>query len=199
MAAEPADLQHPICVACGERPATRSGRCIRCRRYLASHGHDRPAGTKRGLPARAAPPLCVVCGAGPWMARGRCRRCYGYWRRHGHDERPRPADVDPDDLDGLMAASDAAWEPVWLEAVLADLDLPAMPEAFEMARPAWQARAACVGRGDLPWVAAGPADSRCVAVCQGCPVACDCYRWAVDHGEVGVWAGTGDEERVRAR
>jgi WhiB family transcriptional regulator, redox-sensing transcriptional regulator len=36
-------------------------------------------------------------------------------------------------------------------------------------------------------------------VCRACPVSRTCLRWALDHGDAGVWGGTTDEERRRHR
>jgi WhiB family redox-sensing transcriptional regulator len=36
-------------------------------------------------------------------------------------------------------------------------------------------------------------------VCGTCPVSSPCLRWALDHGDAGVWGGTTDEERRRRR
>ena len=36
-------------------------------------------------------------------------------------------------------------------------------------------------------------------ICQACPVSGTCLRWALDHGDAGVWGGTTDEERRRRR
>jgi WhiB family redox-sensing transcriptional regulator len=36
-------------------------------------------------------------------------------------------------------------------------------------------------------------------VCGTCPVSKTCLRWALDHGDAGVWGGTTDEERRRRR
>jgi WhiB family redox-sensing transcriptional regulator len=36
-------------------------------------------------------------------------------------------------------------------------------------------------------------------VCRMCPVSGPCLRWALDHGDAGVWGGTTEEERRRRR
>lgn len=36
-------------------------------------------------------------------------------------------------------------------------------------------------------------------ICRTCPVRRSCLRWALDHGDAGVWGGTTDEERRRQR
>lgn len=36
-------------------------------------------------------------------------------------------------------------------------------------------------------------------VCRACPVSRPCLRWALEHGDAGVWGGTTDEERRRRR
>lgn len=36
-------------------------------------------------------------------------------------------------------------------------------------------------------------------LCHGCPVQTDCLKWALDHKEEGIWAGTTDADRERLR
>lgn len=36
-------------------------------------------------------------------------------------------------------------------------------------------------------------------VCRMCPVSGPCLRWALDHGDDGVWGGTTEEERRKSR
>ena len=36
-------------------------------------------------------------------------------------------------------------------------------------------------------------------ICRTCPVCRSCLRWALDHGDAGVWGGTTEEERRRQR
>jgi WhiB family redox-sensing transcriptional regulator len=36
-------------------------------------------------------------------------------------------------------------------------------------------------------------------ICRTCPVCGPCLRWALDHGDAGVWGGTTEEERRKQR
>jgi WhiB family transcriptional regulator, redox-sensing transcriptional regulator len=40
---------------------------------------------------------------------------------------------------------------------------------------------------------------RAKAVCRACPIQASCLRWALRHGEQGIWGGTTEEERARLR
>jgi WhiB family redox-sensing transcriptional regulator len=44
-----------------------------------------------------------------------------------------------------------------------------------------------------------PQIERAKRVCRVCPVSGPCLRWALDHGDDGVWGGTTEEERRRRR
>ena len=47
--------------------------------------------------------------------------------------------------------------------------------------------------------ASSPQIEQAKQVCGMCPVSKTCLRWALDHGDAGVWGGTTDEERRRHR
>lgn len=34
-----------------------------------------------------------------------------------------------------------------------------------------------------------------IAICNGCSVQGDCLKWALEHGEVGIWGGTTTDKR----
>ena len=68
-------------------------------------------------------------------------------------------------------------------------------------RPAWMADAACREHPDLPWVPErGPDQGKIpamYAICAGCLVRDECYAFAVEGDETGVWGGTSVSERRR--
>jgi WhiB family transcriptional regulator, redox-sensing transcriptional regulator len=67
-------------------------------------------------------------------------------------------------------------------------------------RPAWQAEAACSGKGPARWFptrTGDPAVGR--TICTTCPVRTDCLEYALAHDVVGFWAGTSPQQRDRAR
>jgi WhiB family redox-sensing transcriptional regulator len=72
-------------------------------------------------------------------------------------------------------------------------------------RPRWMARAACrgtvdprlffpTGRGIGQWWALALRP-----VCRDCPVRAHCLAWAIDHVELGLWAGTTEDCRMHLR
>jgi WhiB family transcriptional regulator, redox-sensing transcriptional regulator len=69
----------------------------------------------------------------------------------------------------------------------------------------WRHHAACCGVDpDLffPLGTAGaslPQIEQAKQICRTCPVRPPCLRWALDHGDAGVWGGTTEEERRRQR
>ena len=72
----------------------------------------------------------------------------------------------------------------------------------ELARPGWQRRAACRGKGTDRWFSTirGSDEAAC-AVCEACPVRRQCLSYALAFPEPlqGVWAGTNEEERALMR
>lgn len=64
----------------------------------------------------------------------------------------------------------------------------------------WRERAACSGRTDLDWFDKNPAvSSRCLAICDTCPVADSCLIDAIENGEPwGIWGGLNADERREA-
>jgi len=82
------------------------------------------------------------------------------------------------------------------------------PDVVEswLARPAWQAEAACRGMGtELFFPTRGEPTRAAKAVCAGCPVSAECLDYALSaHGDVrserhGIWAGTSERERRQVR
>ncbi|MCU1483682.1 MAG: WhiB family transcriptional regulator [Actinomycetia bacterium] len=80
---------------------------------------------------------------------------------------------------------------------MAGVDLLTLADLYD--RPAWMADASCREHPDLPWVPSrGPEQAHVPAmqaVCSGCLVRDECYAFAVDHGEQGVWGGTSARQR----
>lgn len=61
----------------------------------------------------------------------------------------------------------------------------------------WRAQARCAGVDvELFFTADDDARTRALELCQSCPVRDDCYRAAVERGEMhGIWGGTEASER----
>lgn len=70
-------------------------------------------------------------------------------------------------------------------------------------RPAWQAKAACRGKGADRWFPTRGVDlAPAREVCADCTVKDACLAAALEHGaayDVGVWAGTSARERKQLR
>jgi WhiB family redox-sensing transcriptional regulator len=68
-------------------------------------------------------------------------------------------------------------------------------------RPAWQAQAACRGRGTTEFFPIGGGDSLSARlVCRSCPVAKECLEYALERpGLKGIWGGTSERHRDRMR
>jgi WhiB family redox-sensing transcriptional regulator len=76
------------------------------------------------------------------------------------------------------------------------------PDVSQFAqRPCWQRRASCRGVGTDLWFAGGSGPLKAArALCEACPVRAECFAYALAHVELcGVWAGTGERERMRLR
>jgi WhiB family redox-sensing transcriptional regulator len=92
-----------------------------------------------------------------------------------------------------------------LRPEIVELMTPRMGRTFEldafMRRPGWQARSACRGldiRGFFPEGTAISLETR--RTCAGCAVSAECLSFALAHPSLrGVWAGTSERERARAR
>jgi WhiB family redox-sensing transcriptional regulator len=77
--------------------------------------------------------------------------------------------------------------------------VPAPPYEALVASEQWRARAACrseetrrffPGRGNrVPVVVRH--------ICSACPVSEPCLQWAMTHKELGIWAGTSEDDRRR--
>lgn len=66
--------------------------------------------------------------------------------------------------------------------------------------PVWP-EAACRGSG-LDWFPSRHdlwAEADAVNVCRTCPHQAECLAWAIEHDEHGIWGGTTDRERLRAK
>lgn len=59
-----------------------------------------------------------------------------------------------------------------------------------MQRPAWMRQAACKGMDpSVFFPPRGATSKRACEVCEPCPVRAECRSFALEHDEVGVWAG----------
>lgn len=65
--------------------------------------------------------------------------------------------------------------------------------------PRWQRWAACAGMDVNGFYPEREGSKGAIAaarlVCGGCPVQRQCLAWALDHDELGVWAGTTENQR----
>lgn len=61
----------------------------------------------------------------------------------------------------------------------------------------WQDRGHCNRRTYIDWVAVAgtEAAAECRGICAGCPVLDECLAHAIEHDEVGMWAGSDEHER----
>lgn len=74
-------------------------------------------------------------------------------------------------------------------------------------RPSWMVLGACVGDDPTRWIGRDDETKEqrrvremdAVLVCGACVVQDECYHWAVDNKERGVWGATTDRQRLRAR
>lgn len=65
---------------------------------------------------------------------------------------------------------------------------------------AWKRLAKCRGKStDVFFPERASESILAKAICRGCPVTDQCYRFAMEHREPGVWGGTTAEERGRIR
>jgi WhiB family redox-sensing transcriptional regulator len=93
----------------------------------------------------------------------------------------------------------SAWHSFYFE-LLSDQDPPTTLEDFVGPRPAWMADAACHDSGVNFFPERGESLDPARAICGRCPVAPDCLAYALAHVELrGVWAGTGERQRMRLR
>ena len=65
--------------------------------------------------------------------------------------------------------------------------------------PSWEL-AACAGKDTEMFFPEGPRDiakkiADAKAVCGGCPITAQCFAWAVENNEQGIWGGTTETER----
>lgn len=71
---------------------------------------------------------------------------------------------------------------------------------------AWMGEAACKGKTALFFPphneqaeAKEKRELQAKRICANCPVRLECYRYAVEHDELGVWGCANERERKRAR
>lgn len=61
----------------------------------------------------------------------------------------------------------------------------------------WMADAACASADPEGWFPDGRSSGReAKRICRGCPVIAQCLRYALTHGERGIWGGTSARERA---
>lgn len=69
-----------------------------------------------------------------------------------------------------------------------------------MQRPAWMRSAACRGMDTSTWFPGrGRSTRQAIETCEVCPVRSECRSWAIEHDEVGIWAGTSSATRKAMR
>jgi WhiB family redox-sensing transcriptional regulator len=80
-------------------------------------------------------------------------------------------------------------------ALLRAHDLPELADL--VSRPRWMAEAACRNHPEASFfpVRGESTGAAAKAVCRGCRVRAECYAYAVDHDELGIWGGTSERER----
>lgn len=69
--------------------------------------------------------------------------------------------------------------------------------------PSWDL-AACAGKDTEMFFPEGPKDyakriADAKAVCGGCPITAQCFSWAIENDEEGIWGGTTYKERQLLR
>ena len=71
------------------------------------------------------------------------------------------------------------------------------PPLVDLARPDWQADAACIGQGPAMFYddTISDAPPAVVALCGSCPVFAGCDAWADRWNERGTWAGISERQR----
>ena len=87
-------------------------------------------------------------------------------------------------------------------AVLPWSDVDRVPDlAMLVRRPAWQAQAACRGEPSSTFfLERGGSTRRAHELCDSCPVATECFAYAMADEELGgIWARTSDRQRGRLR
>lgn len=80
-------------------------------------------------------------------------------------------------------------------ALLRAHDLPQLADL--VSRPAWMAKAACRDHPEVSFfpVRGESTGAPAKAVCRSCSVRAECYAYAVEHEERGIWGGTSERER----
>lgn len=162
--------------------------------------------------------VCAICHTRPVKGRERCEACLRYFRRNGYDrtaskvraQHLRDGAVDgadklpeglPDDEVAAIRAAKA--REAFVRWLMADTDHEL--RTLEDYRPAWMARAACRGQPtELFFPGRGQSTAPAKAICGRCPVAGECLDYAVVsrwYGLplTGIWGGSSDRERRRAR
>lgn len=73
----------------------------------------------------------------------------------------------------------------------------------QLTGPSWD-QAACAGKDTEMFFPEGPKDfakkiADAKAVCSGCPITAQCFSWAIENDEEGIWGGTTYRERQLLR
>lgn len=64
----------------------------------------------------------------------------------------------------------------------------------------WKSRGNCVGEpAYLFYVRSAAVEEKGRAICQGCPVLDECFLYALQHNEVGIWGGLTEDERKKIK
>ncbi|HEX2191809.1 MAG TPA: WhiB family transcriptional regulator [Acidimicrobiales bacterium] len=86
-----------------------------------------------------------------------------------------------------------------IEALMLPGDVPDVLDLFP-ARPQWMASAACRDSDpDTFFPSRGEVTDEARELCGECPARRPCLEFALEHGLVGVWGGTSDQERRALR
>lgn len=192
----------------GERP------CTACRD--ARNAYDRAR-----MANRPADKECACCGRlANRLRRKWCNTCHSRWSRAGRpDSGPPPSQRDwaakRENLAELIARGEDVTAAAGRVGITVDtarrwLSEPTHQPPGDIMSTAWITEAACRGVEPELFFPDGEVDERmpkaqvdaAMAVCRSCPVATDCFDWAMERRDLtkfGVWSGTLPKQRERYR